>query len=104
MHPKFVTLYRHIIEQERSIPKATGELSDLLADIALACKLISLEVNRAGLIDILGFTGDTNVQGEEVKKLDVYAHDTLVKLRKNFIWDNSPPLMEPMAAENPEIK
>jgi len=80
MHPKFVTLYRHIIEQERSIPKATGELSDLLADIALACKLISLEVNRAGLIDILGFTGDTNVQGEEVKKLDVYAHDTLVKL------------------------
>ena len=78
MNPKFVTLYRHIIEQERKFPEATGELSDLLADIALACKLISLEVNRAGLIEILGFTGDTNVHGEEVKKLDVYAHDTLV--------------------------
>jgi fructose-1,6-bisphosphatase I len=78
MNNKFVTLYRHIIEQERKYPNATGELSDLLADIALACKLISLEVNRAGLIDILGFTGDENVQGEMVKKLDVYAHETLV--------------------------
>lgn len=78
MNRKFVTLYRHIIEQERSHPEATGELSDLLADIALACKLISLEVNRAGLIDILGFTGGENVHGEQVKKLDEYAHDTLV--------------------------
>ena len=75
---KFVTLYRHIIEQERKHPGATGELSDLLADIALACKLISLEVNRAGLIDILGFAGKENVHGEEVKKLDVFAHETLV--------------------------
>jgi fructose-1,6-bisphosphatase I len=79
MNRKFVTLYRHIIEQERSHPEATGELSDLLADIALACKLISLEVNRAGLIDILGFTGGENVHGEQVKKLDEYAHDTLVR-------------------------
>jgi fructose-1,6-bisphosphatase I len=78
MDKKFVTLYRHIIEQERKFPDATGQLSDLLADIALACKLISLEVNRAGLIDILGFTGTENVHGEVVKKLDVFAHDTLV--------------------------
>lgn len=78
MNKKFVTLYRHIIEQERNHPEATGELSDLLADIALACKLISLEVNRAGLIDILGFTGGENVHGERVKKLDEFAHDTLV--------------------------
>ncbi len=77
---KFVTLYRHIIEQERKFPNATGQLQDLLADIALACKLISLEVNRAGLIDILGFTGTENVHGETVKKLDVFAHDTLVKV------------------------
>lgn len=82
MTKKFVTLYRHIIDQERKHPKATGELSDLLADIALACKLISLEVNRAGLIDILGFTGDQNVHGEIVKKLDVFAHDTLVNAMK----------------------
>jgi fructose-1,6-bisphosphatase I len=79
MNRKFVTLYRHIIEQERRFPDATGQLSDLLADIALACKLISLEVNRAGLIDIIGFTGTENVHGETVKKLDVFAHDTLVR-------------------------
>lgn len=79
MHTKFVTLYRHIIDEERKHHGATGQLSDLLADIALACKLISLEVNRAGLIDILGFTGDENVHGEQVKKLDEFAHNTLVK-------------------------
>ena len=79
MHTKFVTLYRHIIDEERKHPSATGQLSDLLADIALACKLISLEVNRAGLIDILGYTGDENVHGEKVKKLDEFAHNTLVK-------------------------
>jgi fructose-1,6-bisphosphatase I len=79
MNKKFITLYRHIIEQERKFPHATGQLSDLLADIALACKLISLEVNRAGLIDILGFTGDENVHGEVVKKLDVFAHETLIR-------------------------
>lgn len=68
------------MEEERKFPNATGQLSDLLADIALACKLISLEVNRAGLIDILGFTGTENVHGEIVKKLDVFAHDTLVNM------------------------
>src|SRR6188474_1001050 len=79
MVTKFTTFYRHIIEEERKYPNATGQLSDLLADIALACKLISLEVNRAGLIDILGFTGNENVHGETVKKLDVFAHDTLIR-------------------------
>ncbi|MBX7044528.1 MAG: class 1 fructose-bisphosphatase [Ignavibacteria bacterium] len=80
---KFQTFYRHIIDEERKIPEATGQLSDLLADIALACKIISLEVNRAGLIDILGFTGDENVQGEAVKKLDVYANDILTNTMKS---------------------
>ena len=79
---RLTTLYRHIIAEERKIPEATGQLSDLLSDIALACKVISLEVNRAGLIDILGLTGDENVQGEEVKKLDVYANDTLKNIMK----------------------
>lgn len=77
MIKKLTTLYRHIIEEERKIPEATGQLSDLLGDIALACKIVSLEVNRAGLIDILGLTGEENVQGEQVKKLDVYANDAL---------------------------
>lgn len=79
---KFTTLYRHIIDEERKIPEATGQLSDLLQDIALACKVISLEVNRAGLIDILGFTGAENVQGEEVKKLDVYANEILTHMMR----------------------
>lgn len=79
---KFTTLYRHIIEEERKFPEATGQLSDLLYDIALACKVISLEVNRAGLIDILGLTGQENIQGEEVKKLDVYANETLTHMMK----------------------
>lgn len=82
MENKFRTFYRHIIEEERTYPEATGQLSDLLADIALACKVISLEVNRAGLIDILGFTGEENVQGEQVKKLDVYANDVLTNVMK----------------------
>jgi fructose-1,6-bisphosphatase I len=78
MNSKLLTFYRYIIAEERKYPEATGQLSDLLADIALACKLISLEVNRAGLIDIIGFTGTKNIHGEVVKKLDVFAHDMLV--------------------------
>lgn len=76
---KFNTLARHIYEEERKYPEATGELSDLLHDLSLAAKVISLEVNKAGLVDILGFTGSSNVHGEEVKKLDVYAHEMLIK-------------------------
>jgi len=75
----FQTLARHIIEQEKKHPEATGELSKLLHDLSLAAKVISLEVNKAGLVDILGFTGDNNVHGEQVKKLDVFAHDMMVK-------------------------
>ena len=71
---KFNTLARHIYEEERKYPQATGELSDLLHDLSLAAKVISLEVNKAGLVDILGFTGDENIQGEQVKKLDVLLY------------------------------
>jgi fructose-1,6-bisphosphatase I len=75
----FQTLARHIINQERKHPEATGELSNLLHDLSLATKVISLAVNKAGLVDILGFTGDNNVHGEQVKKLDMYAHDMMVR-------------------------
>ena len=76
---KFFTLARHIIEEEKKYPQATGELSGLLHDLSLAAKVISLEVNKAGLVDILGFTGDSNVHGEKVKKLDIFAHDMLIR-------------------------
>ncbi len=79
MRRSFMTLQRHIIEGERKHPEATGELSSLLWDLSLATKVISLEVNKAGLVDILGFTGDENVHGEKVKKLDIFAHETMIK-------------------------
>lgn len=74
-----VTIERHIIEEERRFPQATGAFSDILYDIALAAKLISAQVRRAGLGDILGQTGTTNVHGEEVKKLDEFAHDVIFR-------------------------
>lgn len=79
MATRFMTLSRHILEGEKQHPGATGELSALLSDLSLAAKVISIEVNNAGLNDILGFTGETNVHGEQVKKLDVFAHDMTKK-------------------------
>jgi fructose-1,6-bisphosphatase I len=79
MKQSFMTLQRHIIEGEKRHPEATGELSALLSELSLAAKVISLEVNKAGLVDVLGFTGDENVHGEKVKKLDMFAHDTMIK-------------------------
>lgn len=76
---QFMTLSRHIIEGEKRHPGATGELSKLLSDISLAAKVISLEVNKAGLVDILGFTGNNNIHGEQIKKLDIFAHNMLIK-------------------------
>jgi fructose-1,6-bisphosphatase I len=76
---QFMTLGRHIIEEQEKYEGATGELSKLLHDLSLAAKIISLEVNKAGLVDIIGFTGDNNVHGEQVKKLDILAHEMLIK-------------------------
>jgi fructose-1,6-bisphosphatase I len=76
---RFMTLPRHIYEGEKLHPEATGELSAILLQLSLAAKVISLEVNKAGLADILGFTGDANVHGEQVKKLDIFAHEMLIK-------------------------
>jgi fructose-1,6-bisphosphatase I len=65
------------MEQERQFPEATGELSNLLYDVCLAAKIISRNVRRAGLSDILGEMGTTNVQGEMQQNLDVFANDTI---------------------------
>ena len=77
---KFMTIERHILEGEKKHPEATGEFSGILSTKALAAKIISFEINKAGLVDILGFTNDTNVHGERVKKLDIYSHEILVKV------------------------
>jgi fructose-1,6-bisphosphatase I len=77
MRGKVVTVSRYIMERERDFPHASGEFSNLLSDILLAGKLIHRQVTRAGLLDILGKTGDVNVQGEEVMKLDDFANRTI---------------------------
>lgn len=76
---KVITIERHIIEGERAHPGATGDFSGLLRDLTLAFKVIWREVNKAGLVDILGFAGRENVHGEQVKKLDVFADETIYK-------------------------
>ena len=71
------TIEKFILTQEGEFPEATGELSNLLYDIALAAKIIAGATRRAGLMDILGSASATNVQGEEQQKLDVFANDTM---------------------------
>ncbi|OLY93843.1 D-fructose 1,6-bisphosphatase [Cnuella takakiae] len=73
----FMTLDEFTIQQLRLFPGGTGELSRLLRDIGLASKRINVEVNKAGLQDIIGNFGTTNIQGEEVKKLDMLANNQL---------------------------
>ncbi len=73
-----VTLSQFVLQQERDHPEASGEFTSVLLDIALAAKMINKAVVRAGLVDVLGATGTTNVQGERVQKLDVFAHETIM--------------------------
>ncbi len=93
-----VTIDRFIIEQERLHPEATGELSGILYDMALAAKMISSKVRRAGLADILGATEHENVQGEIQQKLDVFANDTIIKA-----MDHSGRLCAMASEEEPDI-
>ena len=79
---RVVTIERHILEQQKQHPEATGVLTSLLYDLALAGKLIARETNRAGLSDILGLTGTLNIQGEEVAKLDEFANAAIVRLNQ----------------------
>ncbi|MBN8862345.1 MAG: class 1 fructose-bisphosphatase [Sphingobacteriales bacterium] len=82
---KILTLDEFTIQQLRDFPHATGELSNLLRDLGLAAKRVNVEVNKAGLVDILGDAGSVNVQGEDVKKLDVYANDQFMGVLQHGI-------------------
>jgi fructose-1,6-bisphosphatase I len=93
-----VTIERFIIEQEKLHPEATGELSGILYDMALAAKMIANKVRSAGLADILGATEDTNVQGEIQQKLDVIANEIIVKA-----VDHSGRLCAMASEEEPDI-
>lgn len=76
---RFITLEHYISSEKDKHPGATGEFTYLLHDLALAIRIISREVRRAGLNDIIGMAGDTNVHGEQVKKLDVYANEVIIQ-------------------------
>lgn len=82
---KVLTLDEFTIREMRAFPKATGELAGLLRDIGLAAKRVNVEVNKAGLVDILGDTGEINVQGEEVKLLDEFANDQFTGVLRHGI-------------------
>ena len=79
------TLDEFTLQQLRDFPQATGELSMLLRDIGLAAKRVNVEVNKAGLVDILGDAGSVNIQGEDVKKLDVFANNQFIGVTRHGI-------------------
>ena len=80
---KIKTLTEFITDQQALNPGAKGDLSRLLNDIAIASKIVHREINKAGLVDILGEIGQENVQGESVKKLDLYANDQFIAAFKS---------------------
>lgn len=81
--PVGTTLDRFIMRKQEDFPYATGELSQLLRDIALAAKIVNREINRSGLIDIAGAYGNQNVQGEDQQKLDVIANIRFIRALRN---------------------
>jgi len=79
MQSKNTTLGEFIIENQSSFQYSSGELSKLINAIRLAAKVVNHEVNKAGLVDIIGAAGDTNIQGENQQKLDVLANEKFIQ-------------------------
>ncbi len=82
-----ITLGEYIVDNQKDFQYSSGELSSLLSSIKLAAKVVNHEVNKAGLVDILGNAGNTNVQGEDQQKLDIYANDVFMKtlINRNIV-------------------
>ncbi|MDY7001753.1 MAG: class 1 fructose-bisphosphatase, partial [Thermodesulfobacteriota bacterium] len=74
-----ITVTEHLLFHQKQSPMATGRFTSLLNELILSAKIISREVNKAGLVDVLGLTGEINVQGEQVRKLDDFAHNVIVR-------------------------
>lgn len=83
MDKKNKTLGEFVIENQASFQYSSGEFSRLINAIRLASKVVNHEVNKAGLVDILGAAGDTNIQGEDQQKLDVLANEKFIQTLKN---------------------
>ncbi|VAV84544.1 Fructose-1,6-bisphosphatase, type I [hydrothermal vent metagenome] len=79
----YTTLGEYIIDNQKDFQYSSGELSSLLSSIKLASKVVNHEVNKAGLVDILGNAGNRNIQGEDQQKLDVYANDVFMRTLTN---------------------
>jgi fructose-1,6-bisphosphatase I len=73
-----ITVTEHLLLHQKLSPTATGQFTSLLNELILAAKIITREVNKAGLVDILGYTGETNIQGEEVQRLDEFANRVII--------------------------
>ena len=80
---RIVTLDEFIIRRQKDFPYASGELTGLLRDIGVAGKIVNREVNRAGLVNIIGIAGEENASGDNVQKLDLYANEKLIDCLKN---------------------
>lgn len=78
-----ITLTRFVLAEQRRVPEATGDLSQLLNSIQSAVKAVSSAVRRAGIANLYGIAGEVNIQGEEVKKLDVLANELFINLLKS---------------------
>jgi len=98
MPRSMMTVQRHILEQERAHPHASGDLTALLWDLTIAAKLISHQVNRGGLGDIFGETGEENVTGDLVRRLDRIAQDTIYRA-----MDHGGHLCVMVSEESPDI-
>lgn len=87
MSQKNQTLGEFIIENQQSFKYTSGELSRLINSIRLAAKVVNHEVNKAGLVDIIGDSGDSNIQGETQQKLDVYANEKFIQtlINRNIV-------------------
>ena len=83
MPQKNQTLGEYIIDNQSAFKYSSGELSRLINSLRLAAKVVNYEVNKAGLVDILGAAGQTNTQGENQQKLDVYAHEKFIQMLTN---------------------
>jgi fructose-1,6-bisphosphatase I len=80
---RIITLDEFIIRRQKEFSYATGELTSLLRDIGVAAKIINREVNKAGLVNILGVEGSANASGDDVQKLDIYANERIIECLKN---------------------
>lgn len=83
MNDRKITLGEFIIENQNAFPYSTGELSKLINAIRLAAKTVNHEVNKAGLVDVVGTNDSTNIQGETQQKLDVFANEVFIKALQN---------------------